>query len=132
MSLRRWSRASAHLAGASRRYLRGLWRLAGSRQCIHGCAALGLACLVVIAYELGGVAHELGTIAQAQAISAYAVLRQLQAPGSQRLAAAGSGRGSAPAAPGPIAAIDPLLLGTVEGRRAAPIPSSSAGAAHGP
>jgi len=123
----------ARLASVPGVWLRGAWRLAGSRQCVHGCAGLGLACLVLIAWELGGVNHALGTIAQAQAISAYAVLRQLQAPGQVRLAAAASAGSAAPSRSAPIAAIDPLLLGSVPGGvPAAAAPATTPSAARGP
>jgi len=123
------------LAGVPMQGLRRLWHCAGSRQCVHGCAALGLACLVIITYELGSVNQELGTIAQAQAIGAYAVLRQLQAPGQAALARSGVERAATGSVRGAIAAIDPTLLGAVEGVHATSAATSATASprpAHGP
>ena len=119
--MRRWCSA---LALAPRRLPGGLWRLLGSRQCLHGCTGLGLACLVIMAYELGALSQALGSIAQAQAISAYAVLRQLQTPGPGPLASTNAGPSATRAIPAGIAAIDPQLLGAVDGVRAPPARTS--------
>jgi hypothetical protein len=122
------ARAARQLAQAPRRWLRGLWRLLGSRQCRQGGLAMGVACLVLIAYELGAVRQALETIAQAQAISGYAVLRQLQGRGPG-LAGAARGPGAALVAPAGIAAIDPRLLGVAGADGPAP---SSRALAQGP